>query len=178
MPNNRERKKRPPMTKKQTMIQLMFCLVIFIVFTIFPGKSGNKTKPTATPMASAQAVAEASGETPLTIDTINGLSAALPELQGEWKIYIQPENGGYVLLSPNVQEDAQNTEVKGYELGESVKARVSDKDTLSALLYKIPAGGAVTVANADGSEVDATSYASVADLAHKAGFKDVKLVEK
>ena len=173
MPNNRERKKRPPMTKKQTMIQLMFCLVIFIVFTIFPG-----TKQTATPMVSAQAVAEASGETPLTIDTINGLSAALPELQGEWKIYIQPENGGYVLLSPNVQEDAQNTEVKGYELGESVKARVSDKDTLSALLYKIPAGGAVTVANADGSEVDATSYASVADLAHKAGFKDVKLAEK
>ena len=44
--------------------------------------------------------------------------------------------------------------------------------------YKIPAGGAVTVANADGSEVDATSYASVADLAHKAGFKDVKLAEK
>ncbi len=104
MPNNRGRQKRPQLTKKQMMLQMMLCLAIIIVFTIFPGKSGNKTKPTATPMASAQAVAEASGETPLTIDTINGLSAALPELQGEWKIYIQPENGGYVLLSPNVQK--------------------------------------------------------------------------
>ena len=46
---------------------------------------------------------------------------------------------------------------------------------LSALMYKIPAGGSVTVAKADGTEIDATAYASLADVVRKAGFKDVRL---
>ena len=64
-----------------------------------------------------------------------------------------------VLLSPDVEANAQNISFAGYELGQSVKAHVADSAALSALMYKIPAGGSVTVAKADGTDIDATAYA-------------------
>ena len=45
-------------------------------------------------------------------------------------------------------------------------------------MYKVPAGGSVAVAKTDGSEIDATAYASLADVVRKAGFKDVKLASQ
>ena len=169
MPDYRERK-RPPMTKKQIMIQMTLCIAILAFFAFqeafFPTDEQKKASPT--PTVSAQAVLEASGAETLTAE--NGL----PEASGDWKLYIQAD-GSYVLLSPDVEANAQNISFAGYELGQSVKAHVADSAALSALMYKIPAGGSVTVAKADGTEIDATAYASLADVVRKAGFKDVRL---
>lgn len=177
MPDYRERK-RPPITKKQIMIQMTLCIAILAFFAFqeafFPTDEQKKASPT--PTVSAQAVLEASGAETLTADAVGALPQenGLPEASGDWKLYIQAD-GSYVLLSPDVEANAQNISFAGYELGQSVKAHVADSAALSALMYKIPAGGSVTVAKADGTEIDATAYASLADVVRKAGFKDVRL---
>ena len=163
------------MTKKQIMIQMTLCIAILVFFAFqeafFPTDKQKNASPA--PTVSAQAVLEASGAETLTVGALpqeNGL----PEASGDWKLYIQAD-GSYVLLSPDVEANAQNISFAGYELGQSVKAHVADSAALSALMYKIPAGGSVAVAKADGTEIDATAYASLADVVRKAGFKDVKL---
>ena len=180
MPDYRERK-RPPMTKKQMMIQMGICVAILAFFAFqeafFPTEEQKNASPS--PSVSIQAVLESSGAEALTADAVNALPAenGLPEMSGDWKLYIQ-QDGSYVLLSPDVEANAENIATTGYTLGQSVKARVTDSNALSALMYKVPAGGSVSIANADGSEVDATQYASLADVVRKAGFKDVKLASQ
>ncbi len=180
MPDYRERK-RPPMTKKQIMIQMTLCVAILAFFAFqeafFPTDAQKKASPA--PTVSAQAVLEASGAEALTAEAVEALPQenGLQEASGDWKLYIQPD-GSYVLLSPDVEANAENMSFAGYELGQSVKAHVADSAALSALMYKVPAGGSVAVAKTDGSEIDATAYASLADVVRKAGFKDVKLASQ
>lgn len=176
MPDIREKnRKRPPLTKKQMMFQMLLCVGILAFFALqdafFP--SGDK-KASPSPTASVQVVAQSSGSEPLTAEMVGTLTENLPELSGEWKLYIQP-GGGYVLLSPNVEASGDAKTFGGYELGQSVKARLTDQQALGALAYRIPAGGTMTIANADGQAVDTATFASVADTVRKNGFKDVKL---
>ena len=71
MPDYRERK-RPPMTKKQIMIQMTLCVAILAFFAFqeafFPTDEQKKASPT--PTVSAQAVLEASGAETLTADAV------------------------------------------------------------------------------------------------------------
>ena len=166
MPDYRERK-RPPMTKKQIMIQMTLCIAILVFFAFQEAFFPTDRQKNASPAPTVSA---------LTADAVGALPQenGLPEASGDWKLYIQAD-GSYVLLSPDVEANAQNISFAGYELGQSVKAHVADSAALSALMYKIPAGGSVAVAKADGTEIDATAYASLADVVRKAGFKDVKL---
>ena len=74
MPDYRERK-RPPMTKKQIMIQMTLCIAILAFFAFqeafFPTDEQKKASPT--PTVSAQAVLEASGAETLTAEAVGAL---------------------------------------------------------------------------------------------------------
>ena len=89
LPDYRERK-RPPMTKKQIMIQMTLCVAILAFFAFqeafFPTDEQKKASPT--PTVSAQAVLEASGAETLTADAVGALPQenGLPEASGDWKL--------------------------------------------------------------------------------------------
>ena len=80
-----------------------------------------------------------------------GLEAVYP---GGWQLCI---------LSPDVEANAQNISLPAMSWGRVLRRMWRISAALSALMYKIPAGGSVTVAKADGTDIDATAYASLAD---------------
>ncbi len=172
------RKKRPPLTKKQIMVQMLLCVSILAYFAIqenFFGKT--KPTPTQTPTVSAQNVLEATGQENLTTEAIGAMKDSLPNLSGDWKVLIVDNGASFVLVSPGQTGTNEELLAAGYEIGQQVRAHVADLPALSALLYKIPTGGSVEVGNADGSLVSSTLYAQVADGVRKAGLS-VKLASE